>query len=142
MNSTFNGFQMIRSIDIKNFRCYERLRIDDSRRINVVVGDNGSGKTALLEAIFMALASTTEVALRLRQQRGVDSAFQATTSRIEDTFWGDYFYKGLIKGNRIEIELHGDGPEHRFLQLAGVNSSSERPFEGWPDFTSGPIIFI
>ena len=142
MNSTSNGFQMIRSIDIKNFRCYERLRVNACKRINVVVGDNGSGKTALLEAIFMALTSTTEVALRLRQQRGLDSAFQGTTPKIEEAIWSDYFYKGQIKGNRIEIELRGDGPEHRFLQLAGINASSERPFEGWPDITSGPIIFI
>ena len=42
------GYQMIRSIDIKNFRCFQRLEIKDCARLNVVVGDNGAGKTALL----------------------------------------------------------------------------------------------
>jgi AAA15 family ATPase/GTPase len=47
---------MIHSIDIRNFRCFERLEIGNCRRINLLVGDNGSGKTALLEAIFLALS--------------------------------------------------------------------------------------
>ncbi len=57
MNSTSNDFHMIRSIDIKNFRCYEHLHVNGCKRVNVIVGDNGSGKTALLEAMFMALGT-------------------------------------------------------------------------------------
>lgn len=142
MNSTSNGFHMIRSIDIKNFRCYKRLHIDDCKRINVIVGDNGSGKTALLEAIFMTLASGTEVALRLRQQRGLDTFFQGTTSKIEKAFWSDYFYGGETNGKRIEVLLRGDGPENRSLQITGLNYDGTAPFEGWPEITVGPIIFI
>ncbi|MFY9658115.1 MAG: AAA family ATPase [Methylocystis sp.] len=142
MNSTSNGFLMIRSFEIRNFRCYKRLHVEDCKRINVIVGDNGSGKTALLEAIFMTLASSTEVALRLRQHRGFDGFFQGTTSKIEKAFWGDYFYNGDTEGKRIEIVLSGDGPENRSLQIAGLRDDGSLPFEGWPEVTRGPIIFI
>ena len=41
----------IRSLSIENYRCFEKLTIDDMTRVNVVVGKNNAGKTALLEAI-------------------------------------------------------------------------------------------
>jgi AAA15 family ATPase/GTPase len=43
---------MIDRLIAKNFRCFESLDLPDLTRINVIVGDNASGKTALLEAIF------------------------------------------------------------------------------------------
>jgi len=49
---------MIHSLDIVNFRCFKQLSTDRCRRFNVIVGENGAGKTSLLEAIFMALAAT------------------------------------------------------------------------------------
>ena len=51
------GFQMIRTISIAGYRCFEHVAINDVTRLNVIVGDNGSGKTSLLEATFMALSA-------------------------------------------------------------------------------------
>jgi len=41
----------ITSIEIEGFRSFQRLRCDDLAQVNLVVGANNSGKTALLEAI-------------------------------------------------------------------------------------------
>jgi recombinational DNA repair ATPase RecF len=38
----------------------------------VIVGDNASGKTALLETIFFGAAGSAELANRLRILRGLD----------------------------------------------------------------------
>ena len=40
-------------ISIKKFRCFEDLEIDLSPRINFFYGSNGSGKTSILEAVFI-----------------------------------------------------------------------------------------
>jgi len=40
------------TIDIKNFRNHKHIRIDFKKGINVIWGENGSGKTAILEAIY------------------------------------------------------------------------------------------
>jgi energy-coupling factor transporter ATP-binding protein EcfA2 len=110
------GFQMIRSIAIQNFRCYHSLRVDNCARVNVIVGDNGSGKTALLEAMFMALAGNTEIAVRLRVQRGLDGNFLGGSRVIERAIFDDYFYKGDVS-QPISVILEGDGEDHRSLVI-------------------------
>ena len=46
---------MIKSISIENYRCFKKLEASDLRRINVLVGKNGAGKTAFIEAIKVGL---------------------------------------------------------------------------------------
>jgi len=41
------------SLEIKNFRCFEHLVIEKLGRVNLIVGKNSVGKTALLEAIWL-----------------------------------------------------------------------------------------
>ncbi|AIY89304.1 AAA family ATPase [Geoglobus acetivorans] len=44
---------MYKSFEIQNFRCFREFHIDQLRRINLIVGMNNVGKTALLEALFI-----------------------------------------------------------------------------------------
>ena len=48
----------IESISLKNFTVFEDFRIDVSSGINVFIGENGSGKTHLLKAIYAACESS------------------------------------------------------------------------------------
>jgi AAA15 family ATPase/GTPase len=120
---------MIRSIEISNFRCYTHLEIRDCARLNVIVGDNATGKTSLLEALFLTLATSTEVAARLRTQRGADSALGGTLRRIEEALWGDFFHNYDF-GHPIRISLSGDGPEARSLEIARASSQAILPLTG------------
>ena len=45
-----NGFK---NIEIKNFRGIDHLKIDDFSRVNVFLGQNGSGKTSILETLLL-----------------------------------------------------------------------------------------
>lgn len=47
----------IKKIKIKNFRGYKDLEIDLDPKFNLFIGDNGSGKTAILEALTVAVGS-------------------------------------------------------------------------------------
>jgi DNA replication and repair protein RecF len=42
------------SIELRNFRCFERLSLDLSTQSTLFYGKNGCGKTSILEAIFVA----------------------------------------------------------------------------------------
>jgi predicted ATP-binding protein involved in virulence len=45
----------IHRIEINNFRCFEHLELELNLRLNVFVGVNGSGKTAILEAVKLGV---------------------------------------------------------------------------------------
>ena len=46
---------IIKSIKLLNFRCHEEFNFDFKKKTSVIVGENGSGKTSVLEAIYIAL---------------------------------------------------------------------------------------
>ena len=46
------------SVYIKNYRCFEEVELDLDERLTLLVGKNGAGKTALLDAAAVA-ASTS-----------------------------------------------------------------------------------
>jgi predicted ATP-binding protein involved in virulence len=46
----------LKSLEIKNFRCFESLSIDFDEQLTVLVAENGAGKTAILDAVSVALA--------------------------------------------------------------------------------------
>ena len=45
----------ISKVKIKNFKCYKKFEIELNPELNIIVGDNESGKSTLLEAINLAL---------------------------------------------------------------------------------------
>ncbi|WP_434686125.1 AAA family ATPase [Pseudanabaena minima] len=46
----------IQQVQIKNFRCFENLTVNLNPDINIFVGNNGSGKSAVLDAISAAIS--------------------------------------------------------------------------------------
>lgn len=44
---------MLRDITIQNYRCFKDFHIDGLAQVNLIVGMNNSGKTSLLEAIYL-----------------------------------------------------------------------------------------
>ena len=47
----------INSIEIKNFRCFERFEATFHHELTVIVGNNGSGKSTLLDAASIAIGT-------------------------------------------------------------------------------------
>lgn len=47
----------IENISLHNFRGYKELKLDFDPKFNLIIGDNGSGKTAILEALTVAIGS-------------------------------------------------------------------------------------
>src|SRR6267142_4218056 len=108
---------MIQSFKIDNFRCYRSAELDDLRRINLVVGQNSSGKTALLEGLFLASGNSPEVALRLRLWRGMGSPVGlALDPSTADALWGDLFFQ-FNRKNPVAIVLRGTGEHNRTVRI-------------------------
>lgn len=47
----------IETLILKNFRGYKSIELSLDPQFNLIIGDNGSGKTALLEALTVAMGS-------------------------------------------------------------------------------------
>lgn len=91
---------MLKRLQIRNFRGFNALKIDHLRGINLIAGKNNSGKTSLLEAIFLLagcgnaqMAINTNV-IRNVEHRGIQEG---------DPIWKQLFY-GLKTGSSIWIK--------------------------------------
>ncbi len=108
---------MIESAELNNFRGFRHVQLSNLARINIVVGDNGSGKTALLEALFLASAASPEVALRFRGWRGVDSpSATGAPQELYDGLFLDLFHQ-FDKERAPFIELAGSSQDSRSLKI-------------------------
>jgi len=108
--------QLIRDVEIENFRCFERAELHDCGLINVILGKNASGKTALLEALFLALGPA-EVATRFRPWRGYDLAFGGTNSlELDRQMWRDLF-NDFDMTKEIMVALKGNDEHERAVKV-------------------------
>jgi DNA replication and repair protein RecF len=64
----------VSNITLNNFRCFRRLELHLSPRVNFFYGKNGSGKTSILEAIYMCSSGksfkSSNIAALVKQSAG------------------------------------------------------------------------
>lgn len=117
---------MLRSLQIKNFRCFEGLTIDPLERVNLIGGMNNVGKTSLLEAILVYINPSDPTSLlAINQNRGIGF------KKIEE-FKGFFFDQNLsgeivIKGadqfeNQYSLKIYLGEPEE--ISLPNEDESS------------------
>lgn len=124
-----SGYGMIKSATIKNFRRFTEARLSDCRRVNIVVGANGSGKTALLEALFLAGAASPAVALNFRHWRGLDANLGGPQAAVANALWRDIF-TDFDDNKVISIEINGDEQHKRLARFSLKPSGQMLPIAG------------
>lgn len=110
---------MITSIAIQHFRCFRSIEIDDLAKVNVLVGRNANGKTALLESIFLSSSSTApQIAFQLRAMRRVGNRIEVSLEKaIYASLWDDLFYNFDTK-EPVSIAVRGDSNDSRSLKIS------------------------
>ena len=88
------GDLMIDSVSIENFRCFKAAEANGLGLINVVLGDNGTGKTAFLEALYLAATNSPQVHTKLLLWRGMTGPqIRFSTDALESgEIWEDLFH--------------------------------------------------
>ncbi len=92
---------MLTSLKIQNFRAFRSLEINDLGAVNLIVGKNNSGKTSLLEAIYLisrggnASAAFSLQTLRFPTANSAEHAGQAF----------EIYIKHLFHKQKIEIPI-------------------------------------
>lgn len=76
---------LLDSLEISNFKLFKHLKIERLGRVNLVVGQNGAGKTALLEALWLyANRGTLKTALEILKGRRELNLKSLKEGKIED----------------------------------------------------------
>lgn len=108
---------MVAAVEIRGFRCFEDLAITGLTRVNVIVGDSASGKTALLEALFLAAGTDSGALLKFRRWRGLGPLIQFAPSEDSfDALWSDLFYD-FSPDTPATIALRGSAEGTRSLRI-------------------------
>jgi predicted ATPase len=119
---------MIQSLHIKNFRCFRDLELKDLGKFNVVVGDNGSGKTSLLEAIYLP-GNSAQVPMVYRSWRGMVIPSFSSEQESYESLFDDLFFD-FSPDSKIEIDLRGSPANLRKATIS-FDPISEMPL--FPD---------
>ena len=121
---------MLTSQELKNFRGFRELKIAPLKRLNLLTGQNDTGKTSVLEALRILLAHP-----QIENAAGLPNEFRNGTSGD----WNEHFWKWIIhnkssedyaeitaardKGAPIDLKLSARSPDNDALsrfRLAGV----------------------
>lgn len=79
---------MIRIFSIENFKCFDSLKLKSLERVNLIAGANNTGKTALLEAVFLLIGrNNPALTLNINALRGIERF-----SVDSDEIWGWLFF--------------------------------------------------
>jgi AAA15 family ATPase/GTPase len=121
------GCQVIRSLEVNNFRCFKSASFPDLRRLNIVTGKNGSGKTALLESLFVVGGGSAEIYIRTNIFRGRD--FIGFTPDSVMPIFEDFFYNfDPTDGMRIVFK-DSNGDEREVRIVVGSKETINLPFD-------------
>ncbi len=104
---------ILKSISLKNYRNYKEQYIDFSSSINFIIGENGQGKTNLLESIYM---SSNFKSFRSNDRDTIN--FNDDNSIIKANFYSDYNFD-------IEVKLNRNLKKKILLNGNNVNKLSE-----------------
>jgi AAA15 family ATPase/GTPase len=134
----------IKSIEIRQFRGIQQLTVSDLSKINLIVGDNNSGKTTFLEAIQLLFAESQVSSVKnIINQRTIlnlnDNSFYTSFIKMfnveqDGNQLGFDIYAESNKGS-VEFEIRGrerDISGEEALQISTMSSRQKSAYKKSP----------
>lgn len=122
---------MYTGLEIHNFRCFRRLHIDGLASVNLIAGHSNSGKTCLLEALYLTVApNKPDMAIRLAAFRGIERIPAAP----EEAFGWLFFRREVNEAIRLITKDDSGATDELELRLA---APSQVPIDSIPSAGEG-----
>jgi DNA replication and repair protein RecF len=109
----------LENLYLANFKNYSEAKIDFSKDINALVGDNGSGKTNLLDAVhFLSMTKSAFNAVDHQSIRH-NQAFYSIVGRFNKNKTATLISNNLTYGKRKKISID-DNPVGKASEIIGL----------------------
>ena len=114
---------MYKSFAVRNFKCFGNITVPDLSRINLIAGMNNSGKTALLEALFIHSGISPDLVIRINVFRGINPITFEMRPHAEP-LWVSIF---RMLDTTKAIEFVGEYAEHpkRSIKIRSIDNISD-----------------
>lgn len=123
---------MLKSLKIENFRGFKSFKLEKLGRINLLVGENNSGKTSILEAVqLLSSRVNLEPLSKVMVHRG--EYFWSDERQVKRELAVQHLFHGhnLSLGSQLVISgLRGDQPENLTIQVAEAMRSGYTKKQG------------
>ena len=132
---------MLENLEVRNYRGFKRLKIEDMGRINLVVGKNNSGKTSLLEALFL-LSSHGHPGVGLNANIVREFSPDITASEaIRDVLWKPMFFNLNIT-RAVEITSDHSSLGHLSMKIYVERLGIAEVADMTSEASGGPAIAV
>jgi len=92
---------VINNLHIENYRTFDSFSLDSIARVNLIVGTNNSGKSSLLEALYLLTSDdTTSSLFYILNERG-EFASRNSDPRLDKRVYGGYQASHVFHGRTI-----------------------------------------
>ena len=113
---------MIRFLTIRNYRAFKNFSLGQTARVNLIVGTNNSGKSSLLEAIYLLTSDSPSLSLMyILSERG-EFASRVDDPRSDRRYFGGYLVSHIFNGHVLEkdraIVINSDSEDHLSLNIS------------------------
>ncbi len=123
---------MLREIYLRDFRNYFEERILLERGINVVYGENGQGKTNLLEAIFFCMRGESFRVAGNRELVKEDAGFGVVITRFEEKETIRTLARQICEDGSVRTKLDGKEKRVRMENLVVFSQEDLAVIKGDP----------
>lgn len=105
----------IESVELRNFTVFENLKVNFSKGINIITGENGTGKTQLLKAIYadiqISKSKNIEDISKYFKSVNINNSFFVKQLKplfleVKDSSFGNESDKQYLMG-KIELNING-----------------------------------
>ena len=100
---------ILKNLILNEFRNFDNLSLNFQTGLNLISGQNGSGKTSIIEAIHIL---TMGKSFRTEQDKELirtDSIIKPFSTNLQGIFTGDKLEKIIVGYNRIQQTINSDG---------------------------------
>jgi predicted ATPase len=120
---------MLKRLNLKNFTVFHEADFRFSKALNVMVGENGTGKTHVLKAAYSSIAAVFEESRKANPQPPTKSMLQSKIAdKLENVFRPEYLGRLARRKRgreRCEVELEFAQSAHNLSFAFASNSKRE-----------------